>query len=340
MTDYTDLVARARGLTGRLLQDEQIATLCSVPAAHVSAQLAALGAIAPDAVVANTTGATHVHGLERALRERAALRLQILARWSGTRHDALAVLFDEEDMHSLRAVVRAIVSGVPVDQRTAGLIPTPGLPMRALIALAMSGDVANVASLLLAWQSPYGAAMAVEAARPRPELLQFDVALARTFASRARTATRYNRMLRHYTQRVIDLANLWTALVLADHRTDVSVATLFVEGGTLVHEADLTFAVAAARREPLVARLLPRVTGTPLARALDPVDGRDPEDSALAAMVEEFRALARREPTSVAPVIAFVLRQHLELRALLRIVWSVSLGIPSARIRRAAGVAA
>lgn len=340
MTDYTDLVARARGLTSHLLQDEQIATLCSVPAAHLSAQLAALGAIAPDAVVPNSAGALHVHDIERALRERAALRLQILTRWSGARRDALAVLFDDEDMRSLRALVRAIVSGVPVEDRLTGLIPTPGLPTRALSALASSGDVANVASLLLTWQNSYGAAMAVEAARPRPELLGFDVALARTFASRASRAARHNRMLRHYTQRVIDLANLWTALVLADHSTDVSVATLFVEGGTLVREADLAFAVAAARREPLATRLLPRVTGTPLAAALDPVDGRDPEDAAREAMVVEFRALARREPTSVAPVIVFVLRQRSELRALLRIVWSVSLGIPSARIRRSAAVAA
>ncbi|MBL0172034.1 MAG: V-type ATPase subunit [Gemmatimonadaceae bacterium] len=340
MTDYSDLVARARGLSGHLLPAEQLVSLCSCPATQLPAQLATLGAIAPDAMVRESDGRQDVHGLERALRDREAQRLQILARWSGTRYDTLAVLFDEEDMRSLRALVRAIVSGVAPEDRATGLIATPGLPTRALHALASSGDVANVASLLVAWQNPYGSAMAVEAARARPELLRYDVALARVFADRARKASRHNSMLRHYAERVIDLANLWTALVLADHSTDVDVASLFVEGGTLVRASDLALAVSAARREPLVTRLLPRVAGTPLASALAVDDGRDAEDCALEALVVEFRALARREPTSVAPVIAFVLQQRAELRTLLRIVWSVSLGVPSAMIRRSAGVAA
>ena len=339
MTDYSDLVARARGLSGHLLRAEQFVPLYGCPAAHLAEQLAALGAISADVVARDSDGAQDVHGLERALRDRAAQRLQILARWSGTRYDALAVLFDDEDMRSLRALIRAIVSGIAPENRTAGLIATPGLPVRALNALASSGDVANLASLLLAWQSPYGSAIAVEAARARPELLRFDVALTRVFADRARKASRHNGTLRHYVERVIDLANLWTALVLADHRTDVDIASLFITGGPLVQQAALAFAVSAARREPVVTRLRARVAGTPLAMALDVDEGRDAEDAALDGLVAEFRLVARREPTSVAPVIAFVLQQRAELRTLLRIVWSVSLGIPSAMIRQAAGVA-
>jgi len=130
--------------------------------------------------------------------------------------------------------------------------------------------------------------MAVEAARGRPELLRFEVALARVFADRAHAASRHDRMLRLFAERIIDLANLWTALVLANHAADVDAGSLFVEGGRLVLPSDLAFALGAAHREPLTQRLLPRVAGTPLAPALDATEGHDAEDAALDAMVRNF----------------------------------------------------
>lgn len=345
MMDTSDLVARARGLSGHLLRPEQIALLCACPAAQLGAQLSSLGAI--DAVAGAAAGtAPDAHALERALRARAAQRLLVLARWTGERAGALAPLFDDEDLRSLRALVRGIVTGVPPEHRADGLIPTLALPARALRALAASGDVVNLANLLVTWRNPFGAALAVEAARSRPELFRFDVALARVFAERARSVSRHDRMLRRFTERTVDLANLWTTLVLADHHADVDPATLFVPGGRLVRVEDLAFAMSAEHQLAVAQRLGPRVVGTPLAAALAVITSpaivvsRDAEDAALAALAEEFRTLARREPTSLAPVVAFVLQQRAELRALLRVVWSVSVGIPAVNIRQSVGAAA
>ena len=345
MMDTSDLVARARGLSGHLLRPEQIAPLCACSPAQLGAQLSALGAIEAAAGAAAGTS-RDPHELEQALRARAAQRLLVLARWAGARAGALQPLFDDEDMRSLRALVRGIVTGVPPEHRADGLIPTLALPARALRSLAASGDVANLANLLVTWRNPYGAALAVEAARSRPELFRFDAALARVFAERARSASRHDSMLRRFTERTVDLANLWTALVLADHHADADPATLFVSGGRLMRLEDLAFAVSAEHQLAVAQRLGPRVVGTPLAAALETITspavtaGRDAEDAALAALAAEFRALARQEPTSLAPVVAFVLQQRAELRMLLRIVWSVSLGIPAVNIRQSAGVAA
>jgi vacuolar-type H+-ATPase subunit C/Vma6 len=340
VTDYSDLVARARGLSGHLLRNDQLTALCACSAAELAGQLVSVGAIAADRAARDDRSPLDAYAIERALRDRATERLRILARWSGDRHAVLAALLDEEDLRSLRALVRTINVEMSPEEREVGLIPTPTLPLRALRALSRAADVANFASLLLTWQSPYGAALAVEAARGRPELLRIEVALARVFAERARSATRFDRMLRRYVERVIDQANLWTALVLAEHSTDSETSLLFIQGGVLMRPEDLDFARTAASRDVIADRLRPRLAGTALASALDVGISRDVADLTLDALVREFEVLARTEPTSVAPIIAFVLRQRAELRTLLRIVWSAQLGIPAALIRRSAGLAA
>lgn len=281
-----------------------------------------------------------MYAIERALRGTAAERLRILARWSGDRRAVMSALLDEEDLRSLRALVRTINVNMTPDEREVGLIPTPGLPLRALHALARAADVSDFASLLMTWQNPYGAALAVEAARGRPELLRIEVALAREFAARARAATRFDGVLRRYVTRVIDQANLWTALVLAEHPTDTETSFLFIDGGSLINLDDLEFALSTAQRDDLADRLRPRLASTPFARAVDVTVGRDVADVSLDALVREFDVLARVQPASAAPVIAFVLRQRAELRTLLRILWSAALGMPVATIRETAGLAA
>jgi vacuolar-type H+-ATPase subunit C/Vma6 len=45
--------------------------------------------------------------------------------------------------------------------------------------------------------------------------------------------------------------------------------------------------------------------------------------------VDECRALALREPLSLAPVLLYVLRLRAEHRALVRVLWQLALGVPA-----------
>jgi len=337
MTAWGDVVTRARGLSAHLLRAAQYAPLCaSESVSAFAAQLAALQlARAPGAGVR-----ADEHAIELVLRRRAGARLRVLARWAGDRREQLAPLFDDEDRRALRALLRGAVGGVPPEVRLSGLIPTPTLPVRALEQLAHAGNVATIAAQLLAWRHPFGAALAAEGRRQRPDPLELDMTLARTYAHRARGVARSgDAAMRLFVSRVLDLENLWAALVLAEHRTDVDPASVFVPGGQIVTGDDLRAAATSGSVAKVAARLAPRVVGTPLAVAL--AAGRRPaDDGALDALVREFRRFALREPLGTAPVILFVLRQRAELRNLLRILWGISLGVPRAAIERAVGAAA
>jgi vacuolar-type H+-ATPase subunit C/Vma6 len=337
VTAWGDLVARARGLSGHLLRREQYVSLCAAGSVSALAeQLSALGLVpAPAAGVSSDE-----HALELALRRRAGARLRILANWAGKRREQLAPLFDDEDRRALRALLRGAIAGVAPEARLAGLVPTPSLPIRALEQLAHAGDIATIAALLVTWRHPFGSALAAEARRQRPDLLQIEMTLVRTFATRANDTARASDAAMHrFVERIIDLENLGAALVIAEHPTDVEPGSMFVVGGRVVTVDDLRLAATSRARADVVARLAPRVASTPLAAALV-AGGRPADDSALDAMVAEFHRLALREPLGLAPVILFVLGQRAELRALLRILWSVSLGAPRAAIERAVGVVA
>ena len=337
MNSWGDLITRARGLSGHLLRPGQLAPLCAAGSvAALAAQLSALRLIPTPA-----TGAlSDEHSIELALRRRAGAGLDTLARWAGSRSSRLAPLYDDEDRRTLRALVRGAIGGVSPEARLAGLIATPALPLRALEQLAHAGNISTIAALLVTWGHPFGAVLATEARRHRPDLLQIEMALVRTLAERGREAGRAaDGAMRHFVERVIDLENVRAALVLADHPADIEPASVFVEGGALVTLDDLLFAASSKRRAELVARLAPRVRGTPLAAALEAGE-RPADDAALEALAAELQRLARNEPLGLAPVILLVLRQRVELRALLRILWSISLGVPRPAIELAVGRAA
>jgi len=337
MTDWGDVVVRTKGLAGHLLMPAQLAPLCTARGVGALAtQMIALGLVPPPA-----PGATlDEHALELALRRRAGARLRILARWAGRRAEYLAPLFDDEDRRAVRALVRGAAAGIAPELRLAGLIPTTALPLRALDQLSRAGDVAAIGALLLAWRHPLGAAVAGEAARQTLDLFQVETAIARAFAARVRRAARRaDAAMRHFVERSIDLENLWAAMVIAGQHADVDPAVVFIEGGALVTVADLQLAADTQNPADLAAALAPRVRQTPLADALAAAP-RPADDAALHALVAEFRARARREPLGLAPVIHFALRQRAELRSLLRIIWSISLGVPGAVIQGAVGAAA
>jgi len=319
------LVARARGLSGHLLSRETLRLLAGSDDRRAFTEaLVRIGylAFAPHAPPPDAWA------VETAIRRVAARRFDVLARWSGDCGDVLVPLLEDEDRRSLRAILRGAVGRVPHDVRTAGLIPTAALPARALDELALLNDIGAVGSALIALGHPFGAVVADESRRELPDLFSLDQAIARAWAARAARAARHgDAELRLYVQRSIDLQNLWTARLLAEQRADAAADAMFVPGGALVTVDDLRYAVAARSVEALSARLAPRVARTPLAAALGPATDA-PDDAALAALIAEFRARARRAPLGLSLVIVYILRLRTEHRALLRTLWQLSLGVP------------
>jgi vacuolar-type H+-ATPase subunit C/Vma6 len=337
VTDWSDVVVRTKGLSAHLLKPVQVTPLCTAMNVGVlGAQMAAM-----DLVPTPPAGTSlDEHDLELALRRRAGARLRIIARWAGPRLRHLAPLYDDEDRRALRALVRGAVAGAPPDERLRGLIPTVALPVRALEQLSRAGDLGAMGALLLAWRHPFGAAVADEAARQTPDLFRLETAITRTFAERARRVSRgAGAAMRLFVRRSIDLENLWAALVVAGHKPDADPAAMFVEGGAIVTIADMKLAADSGDPDTLAAALAPRVHRTPLAAALYAAP-RPADEAALEALVVEFKSLARSEPLGLAPVIHFALRQRAELRALLRIIWSVAMGIPAAEIAKRVRTAA
>lgn len=324
MTVWVDVVARARGLSAGLLGDRQLSALArSRDLAELADRLATLQVIPPGA-------SADARSLELAIQRLAGARLRLVARWSGARHALLAPLFEDEDRRSIRSMLRGAAARAPSEQRVAGLVPTPTLPVRALAELSSQGDVAAVAALLAAWSNPYGTALLDEARRQQPDLFTLETELTRAWAARSRrVAPRCGRAMRVYVSRVVDLENLWTAVLLAEHETSHSPASLYVDGGGLLDRD--AFLLAAGAQSPREATsVLVRILGTsPLAPAVSADPGA--EARALRALTREQRDIARLDPLGPAPIIELLLRSRGEHLALRRIIWGIALGTPLSR---------
>jgi vacuolar-type H+-ATPase subunit C/Vma6 len=327
VNSWGPLLTRARGLSGHLLSRVTLRTLAAADDRRaLSDALARIGYLAfpPNAPPPDD------RAIEHAIRRVAARRFDLLERWSRDCDDVLAPVIEDEDRRSIRAVVRGALGTVPPAWRTAGLIPTAALPARALDELALLNDVGAIGAALLALRHPFARVLADQARRERPDLFSLEQAVVRAWAARAgRAARKGDRSLRHYVERQVDLVNACAARLVAEQRSDAEPEALFVPGGTVVTMDDLRFAAAAANVEAIRDRLRPRVRGTPLAVAVAP-GTRAPDDAALTALIAEYRTLARREPLGLAPVLLYVMRLRSEHRALQRMLWQLSLGVPTA----------
>ncbi len=254
--------------------------------------------------------------------------LERLARW-GSNGAEMAVLLDEEERRSLRALVRGAVSGAPPELRVAGLIPTPRLPVRALEELARLGTTSEIVALLRAWAHPDGDALAEEAKREHPDLFRLELALAVAHASRARAAARRGGdALRDFVSLTIDVDNCWSAL--SSPRSTASGAVPFLEGGSRIGRALHARALAEPDERAAATRLAPAFAGTPLGVALATGgdSGASLERAALETHLASQRRRSRLEPLGGAAVILFVLRLREELDALRRMLWGAALGAP------------
>ena len=331
-TAWEDLDARARGLSSRLLSDQILGLLAEcVTLSGLVALLIEEGYLPAAAHLDPTPG-----GLETALRRVAGARLRVLARWSGTRADVLAVVFEDEDRRSLRALVRGAVQRASAETRLAGLVPTPSLPERALEVLARLQTPGEVAATLAVWGNPYGGFVLGAVRGPQPDLLDVEMRLNRAFFERARgAASRGDTALVAFVTCAVDLENAVSALALRGSVGDVSAEECFVPRGVRLGLRAFRRAVAAGGPEEAAHTLARAFASTVYAEVFEhwPAEPLDLEQRLLEARLRELGREARRDPLGSAPLLKYVLglrREQLELR---RIVWGVALGAPPEVVR-------
>lgn len=340
MRAWEDLAARACGLSTRLLGGARLRALAR------DGDLSELARAMGGAALPMRGAVATAPWLEEATRARGAAPLAILARRAGARGDVLQIVFEDEDRRAIGALLRGAVGGTPRAGRLAGLVPTPTLSQHALETLAAQPNAAGVAARLAELGSPYGAALLPDAQRERPDLFALERRLDGVFAARARAhAARGDRAARRYVQLALDVANAWTALVLAggEHeaapdaggsRTTLARAC-FLEGGARLRRETCALAAGADGRAAAMELLADAFAGTPLGNALrDHASLPALDDAALRWALAAVRGDARREPLGTARVLAFVLRLRAELRDLRRLAWGFALGTPRARLER------
>lgn len=327
MPAWDDLNARVRGLGTRLMPRptlERLAATIGVDALAEELRAQALIALEP-------SQARIIERLEIGVRRRAAGMLGVLSRWAGERRRRLAVVFEDEDRRSLRRVVRGAVQGAPHTARVAGAIPTAALPERALTELAQLDSIGAIAGLLAVWRHPYADVIAASAATPRPDLFALDVALSRLYAARAlRQARRCGRELQAFVRQVVDLENVWSALLLSYQGGDIDPDQAFIEGGEVLRSETFRRAVASGSIAAAAGSLRPGFRGTPMDEELgrDPVDVTRLEAAVLATQLRAHLRAARRRPLGTAPILSFVLRLRGEVMDLQRVIAGVTLGAP------------
>jgi vacuolar-type H+-ATPase subunit C/Vma6 len=330
---WEDLNARAAGLRTHLLDRTQLHTLAESPDIATLAD-----GLRGSGFPLEPTAAAEPATLELAVRRWAAAQLAILARWGGPRTAALAVVYEDEERRSLRALVRGAVAGAEPPHRIAGAIPTPSLPERALAELARQAAPGAIAALLVAWRHPYGAplrdALGGRAGAREPDLLRLELALNHCFAARAPRLAGRAGALADYVRETLDLENALAALVLAGREDDLTPRDAFLAGGRLVTIAAFEEAVATGGPARAAARLATALRGSPLAAPLSaaPSDPTGVEDAALRARILAWHQAARRNPLGPAPVLAYALQLRAQTVDLRRAIWGVALGAPAVMI--------
>lgn len=327
MIAWGPLNARARGLATRLLDRAAMETLARSEPEQLLASLAGGEPVGPEPLA-----------VERAVRRRAAAILSILSRWAGDRRVALAVVFEEEDLRSVRRLVRGAAAGAPPERRLAALVPTPTLPAHALADAAEAGSPAEAMARLARAGHPDAAALAATATGPAPDLFRLEVELARAAARRmGRAARRGGPRLVGHARRSIDLGNAWSALSAGAWAAEVDPDDVYVAGGRAIDGAG--FAAIARLDDPDARRraLARAFAGGPLARVFaDPATPlSDLERSALSACIEDERRARRLDPLGPAPLLELALRVRAQVRDLQAVLWGAALSAPSSAVSAA-----
>lgn len=327
MTRRWDAInARARGLQVHLCAAHDFERLAAAPDLPALADaLRAAGFPVTDADRFSPSA------LELAVRRRAGTQLSVLSRWAGPRLDALALLFDDEERLSIRAMLRGAAAGAPASERLAGTLPTRALPERALEELARQPGPRAVVALLSAWRHPAAPSLVAALGSGEADLYRLELALGRHYAARATRLAR-GRSLREFARETIDVDNALAALALAERPADVTPKDVFLPDGNRVTIGAFEEAIATRTAAGAAHRLARALGPSPLAHALERSGGDVgvAHSALLRARLAAQRQAARREPLGPAPLLAFVLGLRTEVGELRQLIWGTALGAPRA----------
>jgi len=338
---WDDVNARARGLATHLLDRRTLAGLSGAPdwptfIARVTAlgyplDLAGGAAVDPAA-------------FDRAVSLVAAARLRLLGRWLSAREGVLAVVMEDEEFRTVRALLRGAAEGASPGARLRATMPTSHLGARALERMARASSVEELVRELLRLGHPAGRALQDQARQAEaPDLRSLEWALARLFAERAvRAARAGGTVVRRFAAELVDQANCWTLMLAAPAGQGIAADGEFLPGGLRLTQQDFV-RLRAERDGDSVRRELTRLlSGTALGTALaeEPFELGALESRAAAARIAWLRGLARRDPLGPAVVLSVLERIRAEARALRAIAWGVAFGAPASVLARLGGEAA
>jgi V/A-type H+-transporting ATPase subunit C len=323
--------ARIAARRARMLGPGGVRDLLARPTLEARLELLRAGAwgaaLSPELARADDPlGAIEV-ALQGALRGEA---LRLVGEAEGRRARALLAAFLElEAARSLKAVVRGVAAGAPLDRIVASAAPTPELPSDALRALAAASTVEAVVELLEARHSPLGPALrGALPGRQKRGLLPLEVAVDRAVAWRVLHAARGPhedaRLLRAHVRDRIDARNAETLVALGGAG---SGADLFVAGGRRLLEDDFV-RLAAAPAAELHAGLDALFPGTAAALARPWTADRALERS----LAAPLQRTARRLPLSIAVPIAYLVERRAEARRIALVLRGAALGLPGDEI--------
>lgn len=330
--------ARTGARRARLLGSAEVRDLLARP--DLGARLEWLGrrGLRPRAPADVLEGPDPLGAAESALREdvrRDGLRL--LAEAEGSRPRALLAAFLElEAPQVIRAVLRGLAAGTPLDGIAAVTLPTPELPVERIRALGACAGAEEVAGRLEAWRNPLGAALrSALPARRAQGPLPVEVALDRAAVARVRRACRAagedGRVLRGHLRGWIDVRNARTLLVLAGAHAGPD---LFVAGGGRIDEGEF---LRLGRQPDEVMRA---AMGAVLLPGSVPVPARPwaAERAMERALVVRLRREARARPLSLAVPLAYLSERRAEARAIAVTLRGAELGLPAEEILEMAEV--
>lgn len=328
---FGDINTRARGLRTHLLSSgdlERLARATSLTA--LQRELGALG-------YAGADGPATPGSLEQSVRRWAASQLAVLERWcTDQRRAALSVIFEDEDRRSIQSLLRGAARGTATETRMTALLPTRGLPERALLTLAKQPTPADVVRMLVLWNHPFGSALVRAASGSHPSLFEMEIELHRVFAQRASASAKEGgRQLVEYVQGVVDLMNAWSALLHFEERDPSIVDLTFVEGGRWITRDLFHDLMGLDTRGDVERQLASSLRSSALGAIFrgKTEDLAELEGAALRAQIAWQNRAVRLDPSGAAPVLGFAIELRAQVLNLMRIVWGVALRAPAALIQ-------
>jgi vacuolar-type H+-ATPase subunit C/Vma6 len=327
------LVARARGVGTWLVPHATLDAFANAPdlgALHrgllqLGARLEPIGDV-PD-----------IERIDRAIARTASRQVERLRRWQMRSRGPVDVFVLEQERRSIRALMRGALQGAPAAVRLAGLLPTPGLPERALASLARQASPAGVAAGLVALGHPDGGRLLPVVRSPQPDALDIEVLLLESFSARGHAAARGgDAPLIGVVEERVDVGNTQTALLLCGGPRDVSPDRAWVDGGRWLSKEAFVRTASSTARTVGLRHLGAALAGTPLAPVL-PVTADDAAQIERAYLVQALRRMARAarlDPLGSAPVLLVLFRIDAQARNLRMLAWGAAWGTPAVMRKR------